>query len=362
MPDRGRGPGFGIDPVAARVTWTILLIAAALGLIYLLGQLLVLLAFSVFFAYLIYPFVKLVQRWVPGFRSWTRAIVAVYILLLGGLAIAAAAAGPRVATEVRGFAERLPQIAQQVSTGSIVTGTLQRYGWSPEAIVRIENAVRGYARGVLASAQGAAVAVVKWLTGAWGIILVPIFAFFLLKDGPAAMEAATQQLEQRKYRERVRSIAQDLHHLLGEYMRALVLLSLVTFIVWWIVLGVVGAPYPIILAALGGVLEVIPLVGPVVAGVILLTVTGFAGYGHALGLLAFVIAWRFIQDYVTSPAIMGRGIEVHPALVIFGVIAGGEIAGPVGMFFSVPVIAALRIVWRHAVPDRTRTDYAGGHE
>lgn len=345
---------FGIDPVAARVTWTIVLIAAALGLIYLLRHVVVLLAFSVFFAYLISPLVALVQRWVPGFRSWTRAIAAVYLLLFGGLAIAVAAGGPRVSAEVRGLAERLPHIVQPVSTGSIMTGTLQRYGWRPETIGRIESGVRGYASGVLTSAQGAAVAVIKWLTGAWVIVLIPIFAFFILKDGPAFMEAAAAHVEKGQHRERIHSIVQDLHDLLGNYMRALVLLSLVTFIVWWIVLGIIGTPYPIILAAVGGLLEVIPVVGPVLAGVILLSVTAFTGYGHTLGLLGFVVAWRFIQDYVTAPAVMGRGVEVHPALVIFGVIAGGEIAGPVGMFFSVPVIAALRIVWRRAGPGRRR--------
>ena len=47
------------------------------------------------------------------------------------------------------------------------------------------------------------------------------------------------------------------------------------------------------------------------------------------------------------PLIMGRGIQIHPALVIAGVLAGGEIAGVAGMFLSVPVIAAARIVWRH---------------
>ena len=352
MEERKRGPGFGIDPVAARAAWTILLIAAALGLIYVLGHVLVLVAFSVFFAYLIFPLVRLVQRWVPGFRSGTRAIAAVYLVLLGTLGIAGVTVGPRVSTEVRGLAERLPQIAQQLSTGSIMSGTLERYGWSQETIGRIEPVVRGYAREMLTSTQGAVVAVVKWLSGAWVIVLVPIFAFFILKDGPALMTAVAAQFEQRRYRDRVRAIEQDLHHLLGEYMRALLLLSLITFVVWWIVLAVAGVPYPSILAAVGGVLEVIPLVGPVVAGVILLTVTAFAGYGHTLALLAFVVAWRFIQDYVTSPAVMGRGIEIHPALVIFGVIAGGEIAGPVGMFFSVPVIAALRIVWRHAGPGR----------
>lgn len=276
MTDR-RGPIFGIDPTTARATWTVILILAVLGLIYLLGHLLVLLAFSVFFAYLIAPLVQLVARWVPGFRSWTRAIVAVYVVLLASLAILAAIVGPRVSTEVRGFAERVPQIVQRVSTGSVITGTLQRWGWSPDSIARIENAVRGYAGETLTSAQRAAIGVVTWLTGAWVIVLVPIFAFFILKDGSAAIEAATRQVEVPRFRERLRAIGGDLHHLLGDYMRALVLLSLVTFVVWWMVLGIIGAPYPIILAAIGGLLEVIPLVGPVLAGVILIGVTGFAG-------------------------------------------------------------------------------------
>jgi predicted PurR-regulated permease PerM len=71
----------------------------------------------------------------------------------------------------------------------------------------------------------------------------------------------------------------------------------------------------------------------------------FSGYTHAWFLVAFIVVWRGIQDYVSSPLVMGRGIEIHPAVVIFGVIAGGEIGGPAGMFLSVPVIAALRIVW-----------------
>ena len=169
-----RGPIFGIDPTTARATWTVFLMLAVLGLIYLLGHLLVLLAFSVFFAYLIAPLVKLVFRWVPGFRSWTRAIVAVYVVLLASLAILAATVGPRVSTEVRGFAERVPQIVQRVSTGSVITGTLQRWGWSPDSVARIENAVRGYAGEMLTSAPRAAIGVVAWLTGAWVIVLVPI--------------------------------------------------------------------------------------------------------------------------------------------------------------------------------------------
>ena len=207
--------------------------------------------------------------------------------------------------------------------------------------------MQSHAGEILAYGQSVVAAVLKWLVGAWVIVLVPIFAFFILKDAEAFVATLTGLFEQR-HRQRSIRIGEDLHHLLGEYMRALVLLSLITFAVWSLVFLVVGAPYPLMLAALGGALEVVPLVGPVVAGILVVSVAVFTGYGHALPLVAFVVAWRLIQDYVSSPLVMARGIEIHPALVIFGVIAGGEIAGPAGMFLSVPMMAGLRILWRHA--------------
>ena len=350
----GRFGWFGIDPATTRVAWTILLMAIVLALVYVLRHVLMLLAFSVFFAYLISPLVTLASRWVPGFRQRERALALVYLLLVIGLALAGALLGPRIGLEVRGLAEKLPEIVKQISSGAILSEALQRHGWGKELTGQLESAVRAHAAELLTSAQGASVAAIKWLSGAWVIVLVPIFAFFLLKDGERFMRSTAELFDHDHHRERWRAIVHDLHHLLGEYMRALVLLSLITFVVWSIVFLVAGLPYPVLLAAIGGVLEVLPLIGPVVAGVIVLSVTAFAGYGHAVALLLFVIGWRFVQDYVSGPLVMGRGIELHPVLVIFGVVAGGELAGPVGMFLSVPVIAGLRIVWRHAGPTRGR--------
>lgn len=105
-------------------------------------------------------------------------------------------------------------------------------------------------------------------------------------------------------------------------------------------------PYALVLAGIGGALEFIPVIGPLTAGVVAVGVSLFAGYAHPWLLATFVLLWRGIQDYGFGPLIMGRGIEIHPALVIVGVLAGGEIAGVAGMFLSVPVIAAVRIVWR----------------
>jgi predicted PurR-regulated permease PerM len=62
--------------------------------------------------------------------------------------------------------------------------------------------------------------------------------------------------------------------------------------------------------------------------------------------LLFLLIWRGIQDYVTSPRVLGRTLELHPLAVLFGVLAGGEVAGVLGVFLSIPVLATVRILWR----------------
>ena len=70
------------------------------------------------------------------------------------------------------------------------------------------------------------------------------------------------------------------------------------------------------------------------------------GYKHWLVLIIFLGVWRLIQDYVSSPRIMGQSMELHPLAAIFGVMAGGEVAGILGIFLSIPVMASLRILFR----------------
>ena len=105
-------------------------------------------------------------------------------------------------------------------------------------------------------------------------------------------------------------------------------------------------PYALMLGTAGGLLEFIPVVGPLVASVLIIGVALLTGYQHWIIVLIFLIAWRLIQDYVVSPRVMGKSMELHPLAAIFGVLAGGEIAGVLGVYLSIPVMASLRIVWR----------------
>jgi len=177
------------------------------------------------------------------------------------------------------------------------------------------------------------------------LILIPILAFFFLKDGHQMREQFVAGIVEESRRPVVDGILGDINRLLGEYIRALVLLSVSGFITYVIFLSVTGAPYAVLLSGVAAIGEFLPVVGPAAAGAIALLVTGLAGYNHLLALVIFWIVFRMFQDYVVSPYLMGRGVELNPVLVLFGVLAGEQIAGVTGMFFSVPVIATLRVLF-----------------
>jgi predicted PurR-regulated permease PerM len=333
-----------LDPRTARATWTILVIVSALGLAYVLRGVLLLLAMSLFFAYLLFPLVRLTQRWLIRRRSL--AIAAVYLGVVAAVSGATFAVGPRLSTELQSLAQKLPEMSKQIQSGAIGESLLQGHGGE---IARIVQAHTGE---IIGYAQQATAALLRWLTGAWVIVLIPVFAFFILKDAEGLTASAISQFRQRGHRGIGWGIAEDLHLLLGQYVRAQLLLALITFGVWSAVFLSAGVPYALVLAAIGGAFEFIPVVGPLTAGVTAVGVSLFAGYAHPWLLAVFVLVWRGIQDYACAPLIMGRGIEIHPAAVIAGVLVGGELAGVAGMFLAVPLIAATRIVWRRLqIPD-----------
>ena len=185
------------------------------------------------------------------------------------------------------------------------------------------------------------------------IILVPILAFFFLKDGRKIRQDVIGSLDETN-QVLVEEILDDISRLLGQYIRALVLLSVCSFIGNSIFLAATSAPYAILLAGISALGEFLPVVGPASGAAIVLAVTGLSGYAHLVGFILFWIVFRMFQDYVVNPYVMGKGVELNPLLVLFGVLAGEQIGGVAGMFFSVPVLATLRVVYVRLQRTRTR--------
>src|SRR3989475_12988523 len=140
---------------------------------------------------------------------------------------------------------------------------MPRYGWEASTIASIERAVRAPAQDLAGQAQAVVTAGLKWLASAWMVVLVPIFAFFILKDGERLAAAVEGVIDSRAGRGLWREIVSDVDQVLGNYVRALIVLCVVTFVVWSVLFYVAGVPYALLLAAIGGAVGVVPGGGPV---------------------------------------------------------------------------------------------------
>ncbi len=330
----------GIDRCAARYTWTAVAILLLLVTIYLVRKTLLVFIIAVLFAYLLSPLVDLLDRVLPRSRTRTPALVIAYLILIAGLVFGAIGLGSRIADEARTLGERF----KQLNGSAPITATNQPY--LDRAVAYLQTQIREHAGEIAALLPRLGLRALSAAGDLLYVIIVPILSFFFLKDGRTMWNMLLDLVEEGAPRAFAEDIARDVNVLLAQYMRALTVLSLFTLTFFSFYLSVTRVPYALLLAAIAGMLEFIPMVGPFSAAVVVLVVSAFSGYPHLLWILIFLGVYRLFQDYVLSPRLMSQGVELHPLLVMFGVFAGGELGGVAGTFLSVPVLALIRILYR----------------
>jgi len=343
----------GIDPRAARYTWTAVAILLLIAAVYLVRKTLFVFIVALLLAYLLSPLVDLLDRILPASRTRTPALVIAYIIVIGGLVYGAVSLGSRIGDEASNLASRFSQL----SGPERVAGTNQPY--IDRAIDLIQSQIRQHAGDIAAFLPRFGLRALSAAGDVVYIIIVPILSFFFLKDGRAMWAALLELVTAGTPRALVEDIARDTNVLLAQYMRALAVLSLFTLTFFGFYFSVTHVPYALLLAAVAGLLEFIPMVGPLTAAVIVLVVSGFSGYPHIIWILAFLGIYRLFQDYVLSPRLMSHGMQLHPLLVMFGVFAGGELGGVAGTFLSVPVLALIRILYKRLERTRNPVELTG---
>ena len=328
-----------LDRRTISVLLTILFVVGILGLLWMARRPVICFIFALFFAHLLEPVVKRFQGWMHLSRG--KAIAVTYMAILVGLLIFGLTVGPHIIQQ----GQRLPQLLEQVTSGTIAWQVGTQQGWSNATEARIQSwlvshqsDIQRYTRDVTAYiAEGAE-------NVAW-ILLVPVLAIFFLKERSELGDSVVELLSASDNRNFLESLLADLDTMLAQYVRAQLLLSFFAFLAYGTFLLIVRLPYALAIAAIAGILEFIPIVGPLFALVIIVGIAFLTGYPHWLMLVAFWLVWRGIQDYVNTPRVMGRDLDLHPLLAIFAILVGGEVGGVLGIFLSIPSVAALRILW-----------------
>lgn len=334
-----------LDKHTLRILFTALATAALLAFVWLARKPLLAFLFAMLFAYLLDPLITLLQRWTRMSRGL--AIAVVYVAMLAGLLTVGLAAGPRVLEEGRHLSEAAPELYNRVASGSIALQVGRARGWSQHTQERLQQFIVGHRDDVLSAISGQSRKATEIAGNALWLVLIPILAIFFLKDKSNFARSIEGLLDNPRSRRILSDIMNDLDEMLSHFVRAQLYVAAISGVVYVVGLSLMRVPYALALGTLGGLMEFIPFVGPLVAGVLILAVSFGLNYGHLALVLLFLAVWRVLQDYVVSPRVLGGRVEVHPLAAIFGVLAGGEIAGVAGIYFAVPVMAAARILWVH---------------
>lgn len=330
------------DGRTARVLITVLLFALGLGFLYAARQTLIAFLFAIFFAYLMSPLVSSLEKLLHG---RVRAIAVIYLLLLGLTVWFFVSMGPRIGRESARLGQSLPALTQ-LSSGEIAQRLGQEHGWNGRLVEIARDYLVSHSDQITQMAKKIGLRVADVAKEAWLLVVVPLLSIFFLKDGRAFSQILLDLVQSRPQRELLQGVLSDLNQMLAHFIRAQLTLAALTFVAYTVVLAITKMPYVLVLGTVGGMLEFIPVVGPLFAAMIIVGVALLISFPHWLALIIFMGVWRLIQDYVTSPRIMGHSMELHPLAAIFGVMAGGEVAGILGIFLSIPVMATLRILFR----------------
>lgn len=322
--------------------------------LYLLRSLIFLVILAIFFAYLINPLVSLIRipfkiRHLEKLMPRSLAIVIAYLIVFTSLGISISYLAPRIAEQTRQLTSNIPAYTASIQTWfKGVSNRYERYK-IPEQIqeeinIKISSFLGELGTNMTALVGSLLINIVSYLP--W-LVLVPVLSFFFLKDVNLFRVSLLRLFPSGSWRARAESFLDDVNTTLAAYTRAQLISCFLIGSICTLGFYLLDLNYALLLGILAGILEFIPLIGPLVIALTAITIAAFYSPWQALYVAIFLITLRLIHDYVTYPRIVREGIHLHPLAIVLSVLAGEQIAGITGVFLSIPVVALITVLLKH---------------
>ncbi len=208
-----------------------------------------------------------------------------------------------------------------------------------EAGIRWENKLFSLTRQLVSAVFGV-------LPGVLSVVVSPILAFYLLKDMDRIRERFWQVVPIR-WHAPVYVLALDVDRALNGFIRGQLLVALFVGILSGLWVGFLGIPLALLIGAIAALTDVIPYVGPI-AGAVPAVMLGLEQSPiKALYAVLGFVAIHQLEGTVIGPKIMGDSVGLHPLVVIFAILVGGEIGGLAGLLLAVPTAAVVKVILGH---------------
>jgi predicted PurR-regulated permease PerM len=250
---------------------------------------------------------------------------------------------PKLIDEVNGFVQALPDYVHDLTHGRGRLGFLERKYHVVEKVR--EQVKEGGATKVL-GLSGAALSVTKSIiTIIAATVTIVFLTFFMLLEGRMWVERVYSLFPEHS-QARWRKVGDDIYKTVGGYVTGNIVISLIAGTSATLVLLIMGVPYAVALGLLVAMLDLIPLAGATVAGIIVVLVAFLHSVQAGVVLAIFVIVYQQVENHFLQPVIYGRTVQLSPLAVLVSVLVGAELAGILGALAAIPVAGSLQVIVR----------------
>lgn len=313
-------------------------ILLALGLLWLIRDILLYIFIALLLAGVIYPFAQFAAaRRIPK----GLAVAVFYIFLFGIIGLAFSLLIPALLDQarhllntygggagwVRELSEWIRNLSEQQSLVDALTSNVGGLSSQVRQIVSLLIAIFG---------------------GIAGFFIVLVLSFYLVVEDLAIMNVFRNFIPE-SYQEFVAQVARQVLDKLGAWLRGQLILGLVIGVLYFIGFSIIGVPYPLLLAMLGGLLEFIPYVGPFLAAIPAIFLASSDSWTRALMTLFLIILIQQLENNILVPKIMQKAVGLNPIVSIVAFMIGAQLFGVVGAIFAIPVATAISVALTESI-------------
>ena len=322
--------------------------AVAFGLVWFImsaAQVLVLLGLAFFIAVGLDPAVTYLARRVMP--RWA-AVTAVIVGLLGVVGVFLALAIPVIVTQAGHLADNLPGYMHQLQSHNSTLGRLNsRYHVVPD-LQKVLNGGGGNSSSLSSGVIGVGKAVIGALTAT---VLVLTVAVYALADMPR-IKRGLYLLAPRSRRPRMVLLTDEILGRVGGYVLGNLAISGVSFVGTWVWCLAWGIPYALLLGLFVALLDLVPIIGSTIGGIVVALVALTVSLPVAVATGVFYILYRFAEDYLLTPKIMGRTVDVPGLVTVVATVIGGAVLGIIGALVAIPLAAGMKLLLQELVKPR----------
>jgi predicted PurR-regulated permease PerM len=294
---------------------------------------------ALFLALALNPAVDWLERRFGGRRGLATGIV----MLLGIAAIAGIGALfiPTLVDQVSGFATKVPDYLHDLTKGRGRLGFLQtKY----HLVDKARDALHDGGAKKLFGLTGTAVAISKSVISAiLGAVTIVFMTYFMLLEGPTWVERVFG-LMRTESQTRWRRVGHQIYRTVGGYVTGNLFISLIAGVSTAIVLLIMGVPYWVALGLIVAILDLIPLAGATIAGIIIAIVAFLHSVPAGIVVVGFFIVYQQVENHLLQPVVYGRTVQLSPLAVLISVLIGAELAGVLGALAAIPVAGTLQVI------------------